>query len=121
MSASMIHRTSHKSGKCDRPRRRAVQHRTTRRMLMEKLEDRRLLDGAPTWTATDEFDCGDPGCSLCSGLRQETEDWDTSDVRHRLGMDAPAYGPQLAPLEVTALGTSSEWTTAQDSPFFSAP
>jgi uncharacterized repeat protein (TIGR01451 family) len=115
MAATLTHRPSRKS---PRTRRRAIQHYMKRRMFMEKLEDRRLLEAVPTWTGADEFQCGDPGCPLCCGTREAAEDWDTNDLRHRLGVEAPAYGPQLAPLEVASLGTSSQWTTAQDTPFF---
>ena len=119
MATTMTRRTRRKSRQSHRPdRRRAIEHYMKRRMFLEKLEDRRLLDGTSTWTGTDEFECGDPGCPLCAGLRQETEDWDTSDLRHRLGMDAPVYGPQVAPLQTSMLGTSSQWTSAQDTPFF---
>jgi hypothetical protein len=66
MAATLTHRPSRRS---PRARRHTIQHYMKRRMLMEKLEDRRLLEGVPTWTGTDEFQCGDPGCPLCSGLR----------------------------------------------------
>jgi hypothetical protein len=115
MAATLTHRPSRRS---PRARRHTIQHYMKRRMFMEKLEDRRLLEAVPTWTGADEFQCGDPSCPLCCGTREAAEDWDTNDLRHRLGMEAPAYGPQLAPLEVASLGTSSQWTTAQETPFF---
>jgi hypothetical protein len=101
-----------------RPRRRAIEHYVKRRMFLEKLEDRRLLQGVPDWLGTDSFQCGDPGCPLCCGSRENAEDWDTNDLRHRLGIAAPVYGPQVEPLEITTLGTSEGWTESQDSPFF---
>jgi hypothetical protein len=101
-----------------RPRRRAIEHYVKRRMFLEKLEDRRLLQGVPDWLGTDSFECGDPGCPLCCGSRENAEDWDTNDLRHRLGIAAPVYGPQVEPLEVTTLGTSDGWGESQDSPFF---
>jgi hypothetical protein len=101
-----------------RHRRRVLEHHVKRRLFMEKLEDRRLLQGVPDWLGTDSFDCGDPGCPLCCGMRQDAEDWNTDDLRQRLGIEAPAYGPQLAPIDVMMLGTSVGWDEPQSERFF---